>query len=52
MYQGPWELSWTELYQFLNITPWQGSTWLLSVNAKCIKSSSIIPHYYLSKMAA
>lgn len=26
MHQGPWELSWTEFCQFLNISPWQGST--------------------------
>lgn len=52
MYQGPWKLSWTEFDQFLSICRWQGYTWLLNVNAPCIKSSSIIPHYSPSKMGA
>lgn len=41
-----------QFYQFQDISPWQGSTWLLRVNAQCIKSSSIIPHYSPSNMAA
>ena len=32
--------------------PLAGSTWLLSGSASCVKSSSIIPHYSPSKMAA
>ena len=31
---------------------WQSSILLLSVNAQCIKSSSIIPHYFPSNVAA
>jgi hypothetical protein len=50
--QCPWELLQTEFYQFLNISLWQGSTWLLSVSAQHIKSSSLIPRYAPSKMAA